>query len=372
MSKIISILKATEPFLENELSRIDIERTESACRKIDKATSQMALSHSGSWFATHALIYLRDFRAAGPHDFFDVEWGLLGSRMSRTHGDWIACSVKEVLDFIYADVTEQDKDFSTKSGDLLLEAVNECSDRVQNALAVLPDGKLLDRAKVIASRVTRRERGRIATDIINGALRKAPSVSRDSAAVMGGRQVPPHVVERASFREVSELIEITMETRKALRALISLFEMSQPQEDSGARGSYVFIGHGRREDWRALKDFLEKRLGLKVEEFSRISTAGLSTRERLAEMLGNAKFSFVVLTAEDEHGGQLYARENVVHELGLFQGRLGFLKAIAVVEEGCSEFSNIVGLRQVRFHKNDITSCFEEIRKVLEREHVVE
>lgn len=82
-------------------------------------------------------------------------------------------------------------------------------------------------------------------------------------------------------------------------------------------------------------------------------------------------FSFVVLTAEDEHGGKLHARENVVHELGLFQGRLGFPKAIAVVEEDCTEFSNIVGLGQVRFHKNDIASCFEEIRKVLEREAVV-
>jgi transglutaminase-like putative cysteine protease len=40
------------------------------------------------------------------------------------------------------------------------------------------------------------------------------------------------------------------------------------------------------------------------------------------------------------------------------------------VEENCTEFSSIVGLGQIRFHKADISSCFEEIRKVLERERI--
>ena len=35
---------------------------------------------------------------------------------------------------------------------------------------------------------------------------------------------------------------------------------------------------------------------------------------------------------------------NVIHEVGLFQGRLGANKAIILLEDGCEEFSNIQGL----------------------------
>ena len=53
--------------------------------------------------------------------------------------------------------------------------------------------------------------------------------------------------------------------------------------------------------------------------------------------------------------GKINARMNVVHEAGLFQGRLGFTRSIVLLEEGCEEFSNI-----------------EEVRKVLEREGILE
>jgi predicted nucleotide-binding protein len=78
------------------------------------------------------------------------------------------------------------------------------------------------------------------------------------------------------------------------------------------------------------------------------------------------------MTAEDENAkGELQARMNVIHEVGLFQGRLGFTKAIILLEEGCQEFSNIQGLGQVRFPINNIAACFEEVRRVIEREGLI-
>ena len=50
-------------------------------------------------------------------------------------------------------------------------------------------------------------------------------------------------------------------------------------------------------------------------------------------------------------------------------GRL-FTRAIIVLESGCEEFSNIQGLGQIRFPEGNIKACFEEIRQVLEREHL--
>ncbi|WP_081606126.1 TIR domain-containing protein [Rhodococcus sp. AW25M09] len=61
-------------------------------------------------------------------------------------------------------------------------------------------------------------------------------------------------------------------------------------------------------------------------------------------------------------------RANVIHEVGLFQGRLGFEKAIVLLEEGCEEFSNITGLSQLRYPANRISAIYEDLRQVLERE----
>jgi hypothetical protein len=133
----------------------------------------------------------------------------------------------------------------------------------------------------------------------------------------------------------------------------------------------VFIGHGHSLVWKDLSDFLEHRLHLEWTEYNREAVAGYATKERLEQMLAEASFAFLVMTAEEERpDGTLHARDNVIHEAGLFQGRLGFTRAIILLEEGCSEFSNIVGLNQIRFPIGNVMAKSEDIRKVLERELV--
>lgn len=161
---------------------------------------------------------------------------------------------------------------------------------------------------------------------------------------------------------------------------LDTFEKSAPvpgepvkvQAITSGTNKKIFIGHGRSTLWRDLKDFLADRLKLDWDEFNRESAAGLSTKERLQAMLNDANFAFLIMTAEDERpAGTLHARENVIHELGLFQGHLGFERAIILLEDGCAEFSNIHGLTQIRFPRENIKVIFEEIRRVLEREHII-
>jgi predicted nucleotide-binding protein len=131
----------------------------------------------------------------------------------------------------------------------------------------------------------------------------------------------------------------------------------------------VFIGHGRSEVWRQLAMFLDGNLGLEYDEFNREAAAGLANKERLENMLNEAGFAFLVMTGDDVHAdGSAHSRENVIHETGLFQGRLGFRKAIVLLEDECEEFSNIAGLVQIRFPKSNIMACSEAIRDVLRRE----
>ena len=137
-------------------------------------------------------------------------------------------------------------------------------------------------------------------------------------------------------------------------------------------GTNVFIGHGRSSAWRDVKDFISDRLRLPYDEFNRVPVAGVTNITRLSEMLDSAVIAFLIMTAEDEQAdGSFEARTNVVHEVGLFQGRLGFSRAIVLLEEGCKDFSNIDGLGQIRFPKGNVRAVFEEVRRVLEREKII-
>jgi predicted nucleotide-binding protein len=121
--------------------------------------------------------------------------------------------------------------------------------------------------------------------------------------------------------------------------------------------------------WLQLRSFLDDRLQLICDEFNAESVAGVSTTERLETLLDDADFAFLVMTAEDAHAdASTHARENVIHEAGLFQGRLGFKRAIILLEEGCAQFSNIHGLSHIGFPRDNLEPTFEKIRQVLERE----
>ncbi|RWC92304.1 MAG: hypothetical protein EOS72_01940 [Mesorhizobium sp.] len=153
----------------------------------------------------------------------------------------------------------------------------------------------------------------------------------------------------------------------------SLDAASAEKQMADTNSKRIFVGHGRSAVWRDLKEYLVERLGLEHDEFNREAVAGLSNKERLKTMLEDADFAFLVMTGEDEtRDGKITARMNVVHEAGLFQGKLGFERAIVLVEEGCETFSNIEGLGQIRFPKGNINAKFDEIRKVLEREGIME
>jgi predicted nucleotide-binding protein len=157
-----------------------------------------------------------------------------------------------------------------------------------------------------------------------------------------------------------------------LKNYLSDYEDKKTPEPTHS-GTKVFIGHGQSELWRVLKDFIQDRLHLQWTEFNRVPVAGITNISRLSEMLNNAAIAFLILTAEDEQStGKMNPRMNVIHEAGLFQGKLGFEKAIVLLEVGCEEFSNIHGLGQIRFPKGNISATFEEVRRVLERERVID
>jgi len=131
----------------------------------------------------------------------------------------------------------------------------------------------------------------------------------------------------------------------------------------------IFIGHGNNTVWRDLKDHLHEQHNYDVIAYEIGARAGHEIRDILEDMLKDSSFALLVMTGEDKtKNGQLHPRLNVVHELGLFQGRLGFSRSIVLLEEGTQEFSNINGVHQIRFSKGNIRETFGDVLATLRRE----
>ena len=198
-------------------------------------------------------------------------------------------------------------------------------------------------------------------------------MTRDTIVLGQGTLLPPHIAIKARYRAIEHSFAICKAAADIARKGASHLERKSRRKSRETRiGTNVFIGHGRAGSWRELKDFIQDRVRLPWDEFNRIPVAGVTNIARLSEMLDASAIAFLVMTAEDEMAdGTTQARMNVIHEAGLFQGRLGFGRAIVMLEDGCAEFSNTAGLGQIRFPAGNISAAFEEVRRVLEREGLI-
>lgn len=175
------------------------------------------------------------------------------------------------------------------------------------------------------------------------------------------------------FSYPNTYIEVGSNNRTDIQDFFDLFDTNTKEAKLRIRKTrvknQVFIGHGRNPLWRDLKDHLQDKHNYSVIAYEIGARAGLSIKEILENMLEKSNLALLVLTGEDETSeGQLLARQNVIHELGLFQGKLGFDKTIVLLEDGTEEFSNIHGLQQIRFSKGNIKETYGEVLATIRRE----
>jgi predicted nucleotide-binding protein len=131
----------------------------------------------------------------------------------------------------------------------------------------------------------------------------------------------------------------------------------------------IFVGHGRSSDWRELKEHLQDKHQYIIQAYETGARAGHSIRDILDELMEANGFAILVLTAEDEQSsGDIRARQNVIHEIGLFQGRLGFSKAIMLVQKGVEVPSNLAGIQFIPFEQGRIRETFGDVLATIKRE----
>lgn len=341
---------------------------------LEEAARRVGRSFSGSWQGYHSRVYYSGFCQPPPGAHFSQEWGLMdtGPTSLGSHGDWreyepevIKAHVQDLagkpdLDDAHKAAEEASNTFEFGKSEIISILQNELDDSDDGFLENLKNE--LEQLKPLSTH-----------EVAEHYSPKGQIMTRDTVVLGQGKQVPPHMsylAETGAIRHVFGICEAAREI--ATKAGSHLERKGRRKKAAERIGTNVFIGHGQSGVWRDLKDFLQDRLKLPWDEFNRVPVAGVTNIARLSEMLDAAAIAFLVMTAEDEMAdGAVQARMNVVHEAGLFQGRLGFTRAVVLLEEGCEQFSNIEGLGQIRFPQGNIAAAFEEIRRVLEREGLI-
>lgn len=353
------------------LAAVNNSQIQNTFKAILDACNRAERAWSGSNIGYHANVYYRELDPPPPNDHFSPEWGLMDRFSNRSTHLWEACDPQSVYDQLLAE-----------AGSLDVGAIAEQIDAARNTFIAMQENAI----SVLTAALSDIDDNFLQHKLGQLQSAAAPDVStvirnllpeqywtRDSQAMSQGLKAAPH--QRLAAIPISgrSLFIAFEQVEKASRGAAShLHRLKNRSMKQSLVGTNVFLGHGRSPLWRELKDFLEKRLKLPVDEFNSVPVAGISTTARLSELLDAAAIALLVMSAEDEDAdGKLNARLNVIHEVGLFQGRLGFARAIILLEEGCEEFSNIHGLGQIRFPSGNIAAIFEEIRAVLERENLI-
>lgn len=307
-----------------------------------------------------------------PGIHFSQEWGLLDRPFHDSSDNWIEFDAKDIESAIYERAKHPDLKPANEFDE---EATQRFNTQKSDVISILEIEINRSNDTFLSQLKEKIEKLAILTEgkVIRGLSPKGQIMTRDTIVISQGYWTPPHyavlskvIVIQRTMNAIENLANLTRQASSHI-----LRQRRRRRRDEFV-GTNVFIGHGRSLIWRELKDFIEDRLGLSVDEFNRVPVAGITNIARLSEMMDAAAIAFLVMTGEDEQlDGNYRARMNVIHEAGLFQGRLGFTRAIVLLEEGCEEFSNIEGLGQIRFPKGNIKSAFEEIRVVLEREGIL-
>jgi hypothetical protein len=372
MSELYDELFALSSKLLDFDDKAQADSYDDGLKRLESAAHAAERAFSGSWLGYHATVYYQGLQNPPPGARFSPEWGLMETFCDETIGDWAEYSrdtVKNTIrNFVGNPPLDVAQSWARESKSLFESAKSDLISILSTALSDQEDSYILSLKKNI-------EEAKLLTDteIVAAMQPIGKYMTRDSTAATQGIRVPPHCEILA---EVILLRQGPIACRKlgemAQKAGSHLKRLSKRQKRVSMIGTNVFIGHGRSPLWKDLKDFIQDRLTIPWDEFNRVPVAGITNVSRLSEMLEAAAIAFLVMTAEDEQAdGNHHARMNVIHEAGLFQGRLGFARAIVLLEDGCQEFSNIQGLGQIRFPKGNIKAVFEEVRQVLEREGLV-
>jgi hypothetical protein len=373
MSELVSELQGVYDELQSCAQRLGKPEIARPLDSLEQSATEVGKAWGHSWLGYQSRVYYEGLEPPPPGAHFSSEWGFKQLNTMGTRGSWMQFPEDAVETEIERRAGNPDITKAQNAADNARTLLEQKRDDVISILRTakgLRNDPFLDKLLEEAEQV----KAISPQELITYMQPSGQIVSRDMIALTQGIWIPPHISVLADVGSMKGTKVACESLARIVRRAYSHLERTEKTQATAERiGTNVFIGHGRSKEWKDLKDFISERMRLPWDEFNRKPVAGIPNTVRLSTMLDAAAIAFLVLTAEDDMAdGKMQARMNVVHEAGLFQGRLGFSRAIILLEEGCEEFSNVEGLGQIRFPKNNIRAAFHDVQLVLEREGLVE
>jgi predicted nucleotide-binding protein len=175
-----------------------------------------------------------------------------------------------------------------------------------------------------------------------------------------GREPPiPNHYSRAQvarlIRDIDQIFEIRANS-----------ELRSPAQAAAAAPRRVFITHGRSPDWREVQSYIERDLGYKTLELAQEPNIGTTVIEKLEANARQCDSAVIVMTGDDiDADGRSRARENVMHEIGFFQGRYRRARVCLLHEDGVSIPSNLSGAVYIPFPRGMVSASFHVLAREL-------
>lgn len=176
-------------------------------------------------------------------------------------------------------------------------------------------------------------------------------------------EVKKPVSDRGYYRKSTlSTLESSLGYILELHSNIRIGERSEELEDVFR----IFISHGRNPIWRELQDYLEKDLDFQTLELAQEPNLGRTVFQKLMEESKKCSIAIIVMTGDDiANKNEVRARENVIHELGLFQGLYGSDRVILLHETDVNIPTNIQGIVYIPFQKESINMTFGALLREL-------
>ncbi len=170
-----------------------------------------------------------------------------------------------------------------------------------------------------------------------------PELKTEPTTEMAPQSKEPLRYGRDQIQRLARIIDQIFETR-------ANSELESPAETS--RDPRVFISHGRAADWHDVQAYIERDLDIRTLELAQEPNLGRTVLQKLDEESRRCTSAVIVMTGDDPvPEGSPHARENVLHEIGFFQGKFGLSAVCLLHEEGTNIPSNIHGLVYIPFPK---------------------
>jgi predicted nucleotide-binding protein len=157
-------------------------------------------------------------------------------------------------------------------------------------------------------------------------------------------------------------VVVILERSKLLVGQAARIKNQEVTHNMKAMPKVVFISHGRNAAWRELQHYLTSEQKIESLELSQQPNRGRTVINKLNEVSDQCSYAVIVMTGDNlDIDGKPYARENVMHEIGFFQGKYGLDRVCILYENGTNIPSNLSGVVYVEFPKDVIKAAFPEL-----------